>query len=83
MFVNGVEQEETDDELVRRVQRQRSRVEGREKDRSVSEKDVNRRSGAVTRSSWVSMAIVSGMAIWLFSGILLLSLPAPQRQSAA
>ena len=34
----------------------------------MSEKDVNRRSGAVTRSSWVSMAIVSGMAIWLFSG---------------
>ena len=34
----------------------------------MSEKDVNRRSGAVTRSSWVSMAIVSGMALWLFSG---------------
>ena len=38
------------------------------KESTVSEKDVNRRSGAVTRSSWVSMAIVSGMAIWLFSG---------------
>ena len=38
------------------------------KECSVSEKDVNHRSGAVTRSSWVSMAIVSGMALWLFSG---------------
>ena len=34
----------------------------------------------MTRSSWVSMAIVSGMALWLFSGILPLKRLVPQRR---
>jgi len=34
----------------------------------VNEKDANRGRSTVTKSSWVSMAIVVGMGLWLFSG---------------